>query len=469
MVLNSTKENQSMKARFTLIPIACMGMLIFGQTLRAETVILQEDFEAYTSTAELAAVWNAGSNNPFYALDTTVGNTGNSYKFNPPPSNFQGRLARNLPGGPIQATNENPIEVTVDMLLDEAGAEVFWSNARHYVELRGYSGGSFASGDLENLIALGVNNFSNNLFNTTFYHGRVTFGANWVTLNEEEGAVQRQTGWQTLSVRITGDEVRFSVNGTLCLVTARPNNFLFDSFVLGSDLTAFEHTAWIDNVKVAILDSVPATSVERAFVYHNSWSGAGSAIDSVKSLHKEGDTPQELTFDNLINTATGINGVGFDIQGLADPGALTEADFEFQVSPQGAFSQGDNPPSGWAAAPVPSSVTATPGSPDQVLIVWPDNSIENRWLRVVVKATANTGLAADEVYYLGHLLGETTGAVSGIYTIAFADVTEIRAGSGQTVDSSSPLDIDKNGTVSFADIAAMRANVSGQLTNITVP
>jgi hypothetical protein len=31
------------------------------------------------------------------------------------------------------------------------------------------------------------------------------------------------------------------------------------------------------------------------------------------------------------------------------------------------------------------------------------------------------------------------------------------------------VDIDKNGTVSFADISAMRSNVGAQLTVITIP
>jgi subtilisin-like proprotein convertase family protein len=215
-------------------------------------------------------------------------------------------------------------------------------------------------------------------------------------------------------------------------------------------------------------DALPPASVVGSFVSHGGYTGLGSPIDTGKSLLKEGASAQALTFDNLINSSRGLNGLVFDIENLA--GTLSASDFVFQVSPTGAFDQSLNPPSGWIAAPAPSSISVTPGSPDRVLIEWPDNAIANRWLRIEVLANANTGLPAPEVYYIGHLLGETTGVVSsGVFTVQFFDITLVRNGSGATVDASNILDIDKSGTVSFADIAAMRPNVGTQLTAVTIP
>jgi hypothetical protein len=228
----------------------------------------------------------------------------------------------------------------------------------------------------------------------------------------------------------------------------------------------------LDNIQFNADATMPGegATVLGGSVVHGGWTGSiGSAVDSGKSLAKEGVGLGELTFDQLINTARGLNGVLFEIQDLGDSVALTAADFQFQVSPQGAFDQVANPPAGWDPAPAPSSLTVTPGSPDQVLIQWPDNAIENRWLRITILANANTGLAAPEVYYVGHLLGETTGASSGFYTVSFSDVTPIRVQAGQTVGSESIADIDKNGTVAFADVSAMRPNIGSQLTNISIP
>ena len=225
---------------------------------------------------------------------------------------------------------------------------------------------------------------------------------------------------------------------------------------------------YLDNVTFAA-NTTTGADVVGALVQHFGFEGLGSQVDNVKSLHQEGDTPTLLTYNNLINSAQGINGVVFDINDLGNGDSLSASDFEFQMSPTGAFSEAGNPPSNWAAAPAPIGITVTPGQPDRVTIEWADNAIVDRWLRITILANENTGLAAPEVYYLGHLRGETTGPDASIYTIAFSDITPIRSQVGSNADSGSTLDIDKNGVVAFADITAMRGNVGAQLTNITVP
>jgi len=218
--------------------------------------------------------------------------------------------------------------------------------------------------------------------------------------------------------------------------------------------------------------TVQPTEVVDAFVYHKgstfAFEGVEAALDTVKSLAKEGPTPQTLTYDNLVNTSRGINGLAFDIANLP-ASSLTVADFEFQVSPQGAFELGVHPPESWQLAPNPASLSVNSAATSRVVIDWPDLAIINRWLRVTIKANANTGLEQAEVYYLGHLRGETTGLFGDTYTVAFADITPIRSSVGQTVNAGSIFDIDKNGTVAFSDISAMRDNIGIQLSNITIP
>jgi len=208
-------------------------------------------------------------------------------------------------------------------------------------------------------------------------------------------------------------------------------------------------------------------SVVGRYAYHGGYAGVGSPVDTGKVLVQEGPAAVELGYNNLINTSRGINGLVFDIDGL--PGSVSASDFVFQMSPTGAYNVGANPPAGWTNAPAPTSVGVTPGTPSRVLVQWPNSAIANRWLRVTVLANANTGLPSSQVYYLGHLLGETTGAVGGIFTVAFADITPIRSNVGQTVGANSIYDIDKSGTIAFADISAMRANVGAQLPTITIP
>ncbi len=213
------------------------------------------------------------------------------------------------------------------------------------------------------------------------------------------------------------------------------------------------------------------TLILNSYVMHGGSSFTGDGrIDTGKSLAKEGPTAQTLTFDNLINTSRGINLVAFDVQDLA--GTVTAADFAFQMSLTGAFNEAANPPASWPAAPAPTSVVVTPsGANSRVTITWPDNAIANRWLRISVLANANTGLASPQVFYLGHLFGETTGTLTGgSFVVQIADVLRIRPAVGQPASVTSVLDINKNGIVQINDITAFRTQVGVLLLRaITIP
>ena len=211
-----------------------------------------------------------------------------------------------------------------------------------------------------------------------------------------------------------------------------------------------------------------------SYIYHKDSSfdinqGVQAALDTGKSLAREEVGSVTLSYNNLINTSRGLNGLVFDVENLATTNLSTD-DFEFQMSPQGVYNQQNNPPASWAAAPAPSQIevmAASGGNPARIILRWNDNAIKDRWLRVTLKSTEDTGLFKDEVFYAGHLLGETTNTTTGTYNVSFADIGLIHAARGQTVGIESTLDIDKNGTISLADITAMRDNVGIQQENIT--
>jgi hypothetical protein len=208
-----------------------------------------------------------------------------------------------------------------------------------------------------------------------------------------------------------------------------------------------------------------------SYVMHGGGTFTGdNRIDTGKTLAKEGPTAQTLSLANLINTTRGINLVAFDVQDLA--GTVTAADFTFQMSPQGPFTEVTNPPSGWSAAPPASNIAiTTSGANSRVTITWPNFAIENRWLRISVLANANTGLANTQVFYLGHLRGEVTGVQAGQYIVNNSDALAIaNAVSGTAVPASNIYDLDKNTRVLNADIAAMSPFIGVlRLRNITIP
>jgi endonuclease/exonuclease/phosphatase family metal-dependent hydrolase len=241
--------------------------------------------------------------------------------------------------------------------------------------------------------------------------------------------------------------------------------------LLWNDSWASDHLAYVADYRP---EASAVASIVARFALHSEWSGESfggqvNGIDQLKVVAREGEGPKTLGLSNLINSSDGINGLVFDISDLRRPDELSASDFIFQVSPTGAFSSGGNPPSSWASAPAPSVIEVTPGTTDRVVIRWPSGAIRNRWLRVSLLANSKTGLAQPEVFYLGHLLGETTGPTAGFFTVTFADVLPIRALVGQTVDPSSLADIDKNGIVAFADVSAMRSGIGSELTVITIP
>ena len=73
----------------------------------------------------------------------------------------------------------------------------------------------------------------------------------------------------------------------------------------------------------------------------------------------------------------------------------------------------DGNPGGWDSAPAPLSITVRRRGHqrrrprDDHLA---RRRIENQWLQVMVRATENTGLAADDVFYFGNAVGESGNA-----------------------------------------------------------
>ncbi len=200
-------------------------------------------------------------------------------------------------------------------------------------------------------------------------------------------------------------------------------------------------------------------------------SGVAAALDSSKTILKANTVAQTTTSANVSSYSRGINGIVLDVAGLTTT-TLATGDFIFRVAPSGAT--GTVTPSTWPAAPPPSVINVTPGTattPARVRLEWPNNSIQNTWLQVIVLANANTGLINREVFYLGHALGDVDYSASG-YRVSTGDVSMTRAAVGNTIVSvSDARDIDKDRRISTNDVSFLRSRVSNTvlLRNITVP
>ncbi len=190
----------------------------------------------------------------------------------------------------------------------------------------------------------------------------------------------------------------------------------------------------------------------RSVFYNNSYYDGGNtdinasddlAIDTSKSAYLPGTGA--AGFANSTPYDKGINGIMVDIDGGGDHTSITAADFVFKV--------GDNDtPSSWASAPAPSAVSVrigagTSGS-DRVEITWSDGDITNTWLEVQVLDTANTGLAATDVFFFGNVVANSNDLI--------ADLSDAFPIYNETHPPAPPVtyiyDYNKSGAVDLFDV-----------------
>jgi hypothetical protein len=160
------------------------------------------------------------------------------------------------------------------------------------------------------------------------------------------------------------------------------------------------------------------------------------------------------SFANVSSYSRGINGVMIDMASLF---GKTPVASDFDVA-TGASLVGT-----WAAASAPAVAVrrgAGVGGSDRVTLVWPDNSVHDTWLRVTVKTTGTTNSAARDVFYFGHLAGETgDGAPAGG---ALVDVIDLAATRGAISPVPVPVislyDYNRNGRVDALDVILTRSN-----------
>lgn len=171
---------------------------------------------------------------------------------------------------------------------------------------------------------------------------------------------------------------------------------------------------------------------------------------------------QQATAAHYSNYTKGINGIIVDLQDLNDPTAVDLADFTFTYG-------NDNDPTGWVDAPTPTLTLledAGVGGSDRFTFTWEDNAVAGQWIQVTTRATATTGLAADDVFYLGSAPGEVTGNAA----VSTADVIRIRRNRtrpGQLIDLLNPHDINRDGKVSNADVILARRSLTNPRTRLS--
>jgi len=208
-------------------------------------------------------------------------------------------------------------------------------------------------------------------------------------------------GVYTVTVTVKDDDLgEDNVSFTVDVIDAR---------VIGRHVF-YNNSAWDDNDPAANADDDHAAAPHRSVADPTD---ATFPNAQPRELGKRALLPgQTATFANYTSYSRGLNGIMVDVDGLV--GTPSAADFEFRVG-------NNDDPNTWSAAPTPRSITVRSGvgvdGSDRITLIWVDDdpytserepgSISNQWLQITVLATANTGLAGDDVFYFGNAIGES--------------------------------------------------------------
>ncbi|MDZ4849893.1 MAG: hypothetical protein SGI77_11390 [Pirellulaceae bacterium] len=267
---------------------------------------------------------------------------------------------------------------------------------------------------------------------------------------------------------LVGDEV-FTIVSATNGVSGKFNNFPIGMQTL---VGAYFYEIRYNPNNVQLVRATSSSVLNRQIFYNRSTSsvfgnGTGNptnAIDSSKVALLPG---QVASFANYSNYVRGLNGLIVDVAGLT--GTPTAADFQFAVW-NGTNVGGFTP---LTATPTITVIAAGGSSgSSRVKIEFADNAIQNMWLRTTVLANANTGLAANDVFYFGHAMGDVNVGNLGTPIIISSDSTDATAVrqnlslGANSANVTNIYDVNKDGSVTLIDYALVQQNANRRILGI---
>jgi hypothetical protein len=216
-----------------------------------------------------------------------------------------------------------------------------------------------------------------------------------------------------------------------------------------------------------------ATIATRGLVYVGA---TGTSASTSLATDKVALLPgQSSTFANYTNYSRGLNGLVIDVVGL--PATVTNGQLaaSLQFANWNGIAAAGFVALPGTAVPTVSIVAGGVAGSTRVRITFPDNTVQNTWLRVTVVANANTVLAANDVFYYGNVIGELDfGNTATRLRVNGQDAALILANQSPGANSAgvtNKFDLDRNGRVNGQDYAILLANqqAAGIVAPITAP
>ncbi|MCA9172317.1 MAG: tandem-95 repeat protein, partial [Planctomycetales bacterium] len=277
-----------------------------------------------------------------------------------------------------------------------SGLDLFLQLGDGGVELTSLGLPAGTSGPRITHVDLKTDTVFSSLVDTAIDLGSLPQLVNWSISNTQDVPIRAEGTLATITVDTTGF---FGGEWGLSLTGLLPNHPLgpFDTTFAGQPAFVVD----------GLIRVIP-TEVEGRYVFYNdsSWDGRNAAADARDDLaiatDKQPLLPGETaTFGNYTSYVHGLNGVMFDIAGLETVESLQPSDLRFRVGRT-------NDLTSWQDAPLPElSVRKGAGvdGSDRVTLTWPNGSIQQQWLEVTLPKGAATGLASDDRFYFGNIIG----------------------------------------------------------------
>jgi predicted naringenin-chalcone synthase len=182
------------------------------------------------------------------------------------------------------------------------------------------------------------------------------------------------------------------------------------------------------------------------------------------------------SFANYTNYSRGLTGVVVDIADL--PASTTPAQLasSLQFAQWNGIAAGGFGALSGAAVPTVTIVSGAGASGSaRVQIQFPDNTVQNTWLRVTVVAGLTTALTANDVFYFGNVIGDfNVGNIATRLRVNATDTGAVRSNQS-TAANSAPVtnifDVNRDGRVNATDTGLVRSNqqTAGIVAPITIP
>jgi len=288
----------------------------------------------------------------------------------------------------------------------------------------------------------------------------------WISVLENESTTLTLTGFD-----VDGDDLEFVIvdapmHGILTGTAPNLEYTPLADFRGADSFTFIGRDGWLDSppATVTIFVSPASVVVGRYVLYNDSaWDANDAAAnandDAAIAPDKQALLPGQVAeFQHYTSYVRGLNGLMIDIAHLGPDTVLSAADFQFLVG-------NSNDLAAWTAGPIPSEIALRPGDgvdgSTRVTLIWADpDVVRNRWLQVTVKATANTKLPQDDVFYFGNAIGESElGNTNGSQSLGYfpVNVTDEIAARNHPHSSADPallddaFDFNRDGFVDATD------------------